>query len=59
MKYAGDILPLTHNLKGPEVTKPANIPADEKVHTVIFEWEKETTNYITCRNVLASKQSQG
>jgi len=54
MKYAGDILPLTHDLKGLVVAKPADIPANEKVHSVIFEWEKDYADYITCRNILAS-----
>ena len=54
MKYAGDILPLTRDLKGPVVAKPADIPPDEKVRSIIFEWEKDYADYITRRNILAS-----
>jgi len=47
MKYVGDIMPLTRDLKNPEVSEPAAIAKTESDQQVIFKWEKEMTDYIT------------
>jgi len=47
MKYVGDIMPLTRDLKNPEVSEPAAIAKTESDRQVIFKWEKEMTDYIT------------
>jgi len=47
MKYVGDMLLLTRDLKGPKATKPAAIAQDKKNWSIVFKWERETTDYIT------------
>jgi len=59
MKYAGDTMLLTRDLKNPEVVEPASIPSTETDHNIVFTWEKEMTDYITCKNVLMSSLKAG
>jgi len=54
MKYAGDMMPLTRDLTNPEATKPTAIAKGETDREIVFEWEKEMTDYITRKNVLNS-----
>jgi len=54
LKYAGDMMPLTRDLANPTVTKPAAIGQNETDRGIVFKWEKEMTDYITRKNVLAS-----
>jgi len=54
LKYAGDMMPLTRDLTNPTVTKPAAIGQNETDRGIVFKWEKEMTDYITRKNVLAS-----
>jgi len=59
MKYAGDIMSLTRDLKNPEVVEPASIPSTETDQNKVFTWEKEMTDYITRKNVLESNLKAG
>jgi len=54
LKYARDMMSLTRDLVNPEATKPADIGQNKTDRVIVFEWEKEMTNYITRKNVLAS-----
>jgi len=47
VKYTGDMILLTRDLVNPEATKPAAIDKAGTDRAIIFEWEKEMTNYIT------------
>jgi len=50
---------LTRDLKNPEVVELASIPSTEMDQNIVFTWEKEMMDYITCKNVLKSDLKVG
>ena len=53
-KHAGDMMPLTRELKNPEIAEPANLPEGEKSRVKTILLEKQIAAYVTRCDILES-----